>query len=265
MQTGISRTLWISMLLGAASFAVTSCSTASSTRTITPQEQTQRDLRAGFEIAQDFESRLRFKTDLDVSVFLRQVAEKLTAGDPNLKTAPVGVLLLLDRNQEWRDYGLPGNRVYLSTSLLRHIRFENEVAAAIAFELSHIASRDALVKLEEVTGQSEPEQLDPPPIHHLSDTEYFGSGGIFAFSEPVQLAAAEHAVKLLYSAGYDPRGLVALWALYGRNPLNSPFDSATLNKLQEATRLEIAQYSPLLNPIVRSDAFIRIQKRLGKL
>src|SRR5206468_4279479 len=112
-----------------------------------------------------------------------------------LADAPTDVLLVEDRGQRWKNYGLPTSRLYLSASLIRSIDYENELAAVLAFELGHLTKRHALKRL------SDKPQQQP-------GVEYFGPNGIFAFNEEQQLEAAAEAVNIMYRAGYDPRGLV---------------------------------------------------------
>ena len=62
-----------------------------------------------------------------------------------------------------------------------------------------------------------------------------------------------------------PWGLVSLWDLYRAQSPHSPYEDDLLKKLTDKTRTIIAQHSPLRNPIVRSQAFLAILKRIQKL
>ena len=229
-------------------------------------ERIRSDNTVGLKIAQDLESQLKIKHSVEVSIYLRKIAQDLSQGFTELKAAPVGVLLIADRDKAMRDYGLPGNRIYLSADLLKRLKFENEVAAAIALELAHIIKRHALIH-EEISGARTLEAGAPQSGAETPVTRagYFGPGGMFAFTSDEQGAAAETAVDILYRAGYDPRGLVALWQVFEANQSRSPFDAGTLSRLMERTRQAIAIYPPLRNPVVRSDAFLQMQKRIRQL
>jgi len=249
--------------------AISSCATVVPPKPLTLEERIHRDNTQGTQIAASFESQLSLKTDIEVSVFFRKIAEKLISGQPELRVAPVGVLLIGDQGGKWRCFSLPGNRVYLSVGLLRGLSYENEIAAAIAFELGHIVKRDALshwenkiqtqVQAQQVQKGDEREPVDPAKV------DYTGVGGLFAFTEDEYIGAAQVAVDLLYKAGYDSRGLISLWTRYKKNLTYSPFEKNTLAKLIDSTRQAIALQSPLRNPVVRSEAFLAVRNRIQNL
>ncbi|MGK5084903.1 M48 family metalloprotease [Bdellovibrionota bacterium FG-1] len=253
---------------------------------LTTAERIQRDQAIGTEIARQFDAQLKIHQDKEIAVYLAGVGQTLCNATADLGGARVEVLTIQDRNTAWRNFGLPGHRIYLSSSLLKEMHFENEIAGAIAFELAHIAERHILTRLQEevVRVQGKPasasltgagsQMIDYPEIEglfpgegHHSDrpVEYLGPLGVFAFSDDFYLAAVTKAVQLLYRSGYDPRGLASMWQMYLEEPDHSPLSEELLQKLIEKTRREIALYSPLRNPIVRSQAFLRVQKRIQRL
>jgi hypothetical protein len=179
---------------------------------------------------------------------------------PELRQAPLGVFLLRDSGKasRWRSFSLPGNRVYLPVGFLRNLEFENEVAALIAVEFGHLIGRHAVARYEKLRN---PQDSEAPLVRSesLTAADYFGSNGIFAFSPDALEAAFKAAVGILYSAGYDPRGLSGILSRYARAPSRAPYDPATIARLEEATRLEIANHAPLRNPIVRSQEFVGVQ------
>jgi len=158
------------------------------------------------------------------------------------------VLILEDRGGKWADYSLPGTRIYLSSGELKRSEFENEVAAAIAVQLAHVARRHAVIRL---TRDPEIARLDgsviesvmpvaPPGSGNVS-VDFFGPKGIFAFSQENRLDAADMAVDILYRAGFDPRGLILFWTNHVNHLASSPYDSDLLQRLIERSRAAIAQ------------------------
>ena len=250
------------------------CATVPPPAVIPWEEQVRRDNAMGVSLAPDFERRIAIKGDIEVNVYLRNLAARIASSSNGIKDSPVGVFLVTDRTEKWRDYGLPGNRVYLSTGLVKQLEFENELAAAIAFEFAHILKRHAISKLPPSDGAS---MTGLPPVESQASSpgtdgvtlgnhvEYFGPVGIFSFSQEDYLSSCELAVDLLYKSGFDPRGLVSLFVRFQQSPGRSPLDPALLVKLLEKTRQTIALYAPLRNPIVRSEAFLTIRKRIRKL
>jgi hypothetical protein len=240
-------------------------------------ERIQRDLAVGAGLARQFEARLTFKQDKDVLIYLRELAEKLSQTDSELRSGAVGVMVIQDRGSRWRDYALPGNRIYLSAGLIKRITYENELAALIALELGHIVRRHIPLRLQSsaqgdarLTGVK---AEDYPSLHGLladspegsAPVDFFSPTGIYAFPDEYFLEATDNAVEMLYQAGFDPRAVVSMWEMYEKSPEHSPFERPLLVKLQERARRLIADHSPLRNPIVRSQAFLAIQKRMKKL
>lgn len=242
---------------------------------ITQTERYQRDEEIGAGLARQLESKLAFKQNKDLLVYLHRLASKLIEPNETLKYTSVGVLVIADRGSVWRNFSIPGNRVYLSAGLLKRIEYENELAAAIAFELAHILKRHVPQRMREKRASFQASNpADYPSIEGLVPTssdgadkevDFFSPTGVYAYTDEYFLECVEGAVNILYDAGFDPRGLVSLWELYRSQPAHSPFEDDLLKKLTDRTRTSIAQHSPLRNPIVRSQAFLAIQKRLKNL
>jgi predicted Zn-dependent protease len=250
--------IWI---VTAALALLSGCATPPPPETQSTEERERRDQDLGTRLSEEFERKVAQKKDADVTVYLRAVAEKLVLATPELKDAPVGVLLIQDRDGKWRNYGLPGNRIYLSVGLLRRVEFENELAAALALELAHVLHRHAVSRVPQDGPGPRPDGVPSTS----GSPEFFGPAGIFAYSETERLAAVETAVGVLYRAGFDPRGLVSLWQRYQGAAAESPFEAGTVMRLLERTRQVVARLAPLRNPVVRSDEFVGIQKRIRRL
>ena len=103
------------------------------------------------------------------------------------------------------------------------------------------------------------------PWSSSTSIDLFGLNGVFAFSEDAEIAASKKAVGILYRAGFDARGLICLFEKFKNNSEHSPYELSTINKIIEQARREIASQAPLRNPIIRSQAFIKIQKRIQHL
>jgi predicted Zn-dependent protease len=227
---------------------------------VSEEQRLKQDNSQGQQLAPIFESKLQFKKDIEVQVFLREMASKLVDATPELKLAPVGAMIIVDRDHKWRNYALPGNRLYLSVGMLKSVEFDNEIAGAMAIELGHILGRHALKRYD---AQLTSAQASGLPTD--SQPRFFGGGGIFSFSEQDDLDAIDFAVGILYRAGYDPRGLVGYLQKNQEKRGVSPFEPGALPKLIERAHETIAQYTPLRNPIVRTESFLKLQKRIRKL
>jgi predicted Zn-dependent protease len=236
------------------------CTTVPSTKPVDLVEQSKKDVALGSELSEQLESNLELKTVPETQIFLRKIAAALAAGDLVLKDHAIGVLLIASKTGKWRNFATPGARVYLSIALLQKLQFENEWAAAIALELGHLSARH----LQQHAAEEIPDRADGA-IHSDQKQKLFGPSGVFNFNESDGKQAIELAVGLLYGAGYDPRGLPALFKTYESHLQRSPYESDTIQRFLEYTRGVISKYAPLRNPIVRTDEFRAAQKRIGRL
>jgi predicted Zn-dependent protease len=242
----------------------------------------------GQELSRKLEPQLSLRQETDITDYLEQIAQKIADSTKDFPLPNVKIALL---NQEtkheetWKDYALPGGHIYLAVGTLRLMRYQNEVAAQIALQLAHLRNEDILeyfknkqIKKEEAEKKAvvadaasglpstphrllTPGELDPIP----EKIDYFSPTGAFAFDETQNIEAVRTAVDLLYSAGYDPRGLVSLWQTYLSHSSDAPYDEAFLKKILDEIRRKIAQKAPLRNPIVSTEGFIAIRKRIEKL
>jgi hypothetical protein len=233
-------------------------------------EIARREIVIGDTLGRQLEQKLDFARDKEIEVYLRGLATRLAQTDPKLRDATLGVQILRNQQGIWRSFALPGNRVYLSAGFLKRCELETEIAGLLAMELSHLARGDALDRLREQVTKDSPDRmpdslLPPQPGDLPAHLDFFGPDGIFAFNERAQVEGARGAVRLLYAAGYDPRGLLGVWQKLIRSPEHSPYDLETLDKLVEATRKTVSALPPLRNPVVRSGSFVGLKQRIQSL
>jgi predicted Zn-dependent protease len=256
MQT-VSKIYALCITAFATGLLAASCATPQKIEApLSPAERIQQDIAVGAEVARDFDASLKFKQEKKINSYLNSLAQSLVDATPELRVSPVRVSVVKDPGAAWRDYGLPGHRIYLSGSLVKHIEFENQLAAAIAMELGHVLKRHPVIRMQEERLRAKPD---------AGKLDYLGEQGFFAYPDDFYADAADAAVGILYRAGYDPRGLVSLFQLFGANAERSPYGRRLLGDLEERARRAIALQSPLRNPIVRSQAFLSIQKRMRGL
>lgn len=225
---------------------LTSCSSARVENEGMREDSARQERLLGEFLAPQLERNLEWSWDAQVEAFLDGVLQRLLQDERSLAGARVKVIR--ERGGEWRNFSLPVDRLFLSGGLLSRLEHENEVAAVVAFELGLLQRRAVSRKIE--SGQWREEK---------------GILKLFEHSDADLASACETAVRLLYRAGYDVRGLGSVWGLLARSPRQSPFGPMTLQKLIEQTRKAVAEQAPLRNPVVSSEAFLKIKERIGRL
>lgn len=214
------------------------CATAPGKNAEPIKTQAQIDREVGIAVSKDFEKNFSIAHDVEVSVFLRSTAERLLSSAQSQEPSSVGVFVIQEKTPTFRNYTVPGIRIYFSKELLKNLRHDNEVAAALAVEISHVRLRHMLKKESKIE---------------------------FNYTEEDKLASFRSAVRVLYDAGFDPRGVASLLKVYEVHPKESPMSMAMIEKALTVVYSEIARFTPLRNPVVRTDRFLSLQKRISKL
>lgn len=244
-----------------------------------PEVRAQHESKIGNALARQLEVQIKLKQEKDILSYLQNLGRLVADSKSELRIPTLAVALVKDQSSVWRNMSLPGNRIYLSIGLIRTLEFENELAAAIALELGHIYKAHLFERIFK-RGSNENDRDAPMPtkspkppldveaynsIDLNAEFRFFGENGILTFTDEANREGIETAVELLYRAGFDPRGILTIWTRYQANLKHSPHDVPTLAKLVEQTRKSLALFAPLRNPIVRSQAFMMIQKRIQRL
>lgn len=137
---------------------------------------------------------------------------------------------------------IPPDLGYIDVTILKSLSFENEIAALFAFNWER--TQDLEFEKRFIN------ELDQPVPDFRK---------IYEFSELQDLGAVEAAVDLLYNAGYDPRGLISMF------DRKTTVEKERALLLQDKARRTIAFYKPLLNPVVRTNEYYQMRKKLDKL
>jgi predicted Zn-dependent protease len=235
-------------------------------------ERIEFDRAIGTELAERLTPQLSFKKDPLLQTYLNKIAQRLADKNPELHIPESKVFILKDSGSRPKSYALPGGRVYLSSTMLKTVEFENEAAAAISIELGHLLNEHVLNFLRKNPSglairdaAAIPGVLPLKTLDSSEDIDFFGKDGLFAFSARDNLEAVSSAVSILYDAGYDPRGLVTFLQRLNQRSGQSPWEETELQQNLEQARKSIALLTPLRNPIVQTDDFELIRGKLQKL
>jgi hypothetical protein len=218
-------------------------------------EQVKKENDVGSRLAKQFEAKLKLREDVAVDAYLQKLGKLLekASGDPRLENTEV--VVIQDRSAIWRSFSLQGKRVYLSLGWLKKMNTDSEVAALIAMELGHIQQRQVLNHL-----QQNPEDPDQKKI-----PDFFGEKGLFTYNKGEMEGAIQSAVGILYKAGFDSRGLILDFQTERSLQAHSVFSATVLESIIQSARDTVDSYPPLINPIVRTQRFSAIRKRIQTL
>jgi predicted Zn-dependent protease len=118
-------------------------------------------------------------------------------------------------SSEINAFSLPGGPVYVNMGLVEITEDEDELAAVIAHEMGHVAARHATEQMTALQLSQLAMLVSLSAIGGLSPIAMEGTRlgyilGILRYSRGMESEADEIGLKLMESAGYDPRGMVAM-------------------------------------------------------
>ena len=224
------------------------CGTVPVAPLLSPHEQMSVDTAKATGLLLSFEKEVQAEKLPNVEKYLIAMARQISREEEILKNEKVMVRIHRDSNIELkRMFSFPGIVVSIPVSFLFEVSFENELAAAIALELAQVERRELAREME---------KNENPTL--------FGDLSIFHFSQKSKSDSIELGTKLMYSAGYDPRGMTALFQKYANYYVDteSPSAQKELNFYVKAARKAKNDFLPSLQPIVRSNDFLRMKKEL---
>jgi len=188
----------------------------------------KQDIEIGSESAKEVEQKLPIIRDSNIDTYFRSVAERLTQ---NRSLPALRYRFRIVNSKEVNSLGFPGGAVYVYRGLLQAASNDDELAAIVAHEIGHIASRHG-------TAQLSRQLIVQAPIAiaaGLTATEAWKeqlvklgiSLGIDApflrYSRDQELEASLMAVHLMADARFDPNAFRTLLekvneAQTGENP-----------------------------------------------
>jgi hypothetical protein len=227
------------------------CVSAPPVKVLTITEQIEVDTKAAQNFANSFKAQIHPFAYPEGEKYLAHVAariSKIEIGFPG----QTHVMIHDDRGNPAlsRFFSFPGTLISVPFTFLKTVEYENELAAAISFELANVINRHLAKKIDSgakpiLTGNNSAFDLD-----RIERSQSIGLG-----------------TKLLYLSGYDSRGMASIFQHYGAF---YPNQGLALSKKEVEFNLREAQqakseYMPSLNPTVRSGEFIRMKRGLKRL
>jgi predicted Zn-dependent protease len=239
------------LLFFSSCFLFLSCATKEPQKTLSFSEQIAVDSEKAQSLYLYFEKNINFLTKADIEKYLNGIAVRLAHHEKDYEIKKVNVKVHQDSNPTLsRFFSFPGTVISVPKSFLIKVQFENELAAALSFELAKVMKRTLANRVEKT-------ELSAPIL--------FGKGSVFDLESEERAESIELGVKLLYFSGFDTRGMASIFQHYPEYYAPSG-DSDLFNK-EVAFNIKVAQrvksdYLPSSKPIVRSDEFIRFKKEL---
>jgi predicted Zn-dependent protease len=225
------------------------CASPKPVKVLTISEQIEVDTQKAKNFINEFQKQATFVSFPEGERYLNQLAARLAKIETGFTYEAVRVRIHDDSNPQLsRPFAFPGTTISIPLSLLKNIAYENELAAVFAFELANVMNRHLAKKMDQT-----------------QNAELFGENSVFGLDRNQRQESILLGTRLLYYAGYDPRGMASIFQRYPTDFSNGSLDKKEVEfNVREAQKAK-SEYLPSRDPIVRSAEFIKMKKGLKRL
>ena len=212
----------------------------------------ERDL--GVDFSRNFNRRTLLLHDSTVNQYVSAIGERLLK---HAEPQPFGFRFYIVPKSAINAFAAPAGYIYIYAGTIVNARNVSELAGVIAHEIGHVARRHIAnnftravsmdvfrqvgIVAAEVTGGS----LVGNAVQVVGD--WAGMGYLNTFTRKAEHEADSFAVKLMFKAGYDPRGLTAFFEILnadGRSSVPEFLRSHPMTSVRIAKTHEMIQRLP---------------------
>src|SRR6266568_2583307 len=174
----------------------------------------EREMALGKQLAQEVQRQAKVVEDPLVSEYINRVGQNLVRNSD----AKVPFTFQLIEGDSPNAFALPGGYIFVYTGLLKLADEEDELAAALAHEIAHVAARH----MTKQATKSEIVNLASIPVGVIlgggiagvaaRQAANLGVPAVFLhFSRQDESEADYYGLQYMYAAGYDPNGAISIF------------------------------------------------------
>lgn len=175
----------------------------------------QTEIELGQQLAQQIEAEHTVLVDSELQRYVRLLAQPLIEQAWTDRPGIDYRITILDDDTQVNAFALPGGPMYVFTGLLILAEDEAEVAGVLAHELGHVVARHSANQLGTRFGVQLLMTIAlgeaPEQIAQMA-ADIAGAGAMARFSRDDERQADDFGVNYTTGAGYDPNGLITLFA-----------------------------------------------------
>jgi beta-barrel assembly-enhancing protease len=173
----------------------------------------EEEWQLGQQVAQDVARQVRFNTDPTVNAYVRNMGQRIVARTP----APFNQLpwnFYVIQDNSINAFAVPGGHIYIHSGLIGTADNASQLAGVVAHEISHITARHSTQQLSRQYGLSVLAGVvlgqNPGAIQQIA-AQIAAGGALARFSREAEREADDLGIRYMYDAGYDPRGMAAMF------------------------------------------------------
>ena len=177
-------------------------------------------------------------------------------------------------SKEVNAFNIPGGHVYVNSGLIESADTVGEFAAVLAHEISHGVSRHGTEQLSRAYGINAIGSVllgQNPAVYEQILAQVLAQGSMARFSRSAENEADRLGVRFMFDAGYDPRGMVAMFRGLLEQRRRAPssveqfFATHPLTEDRIATvQQEIAQLPQRSGLTTRDPQYAELQSRVSR-
>jgi predicted Zn-dependent protease len=233
----------------------------------------EKEMALGKQLAQEVQRQAKVVEDPLISEYINRIGQNLVRSSD----AKVPFTFQVIEGDSPNAFALPGGYVFVYTALLKIADEEDELAAAMAHEIAHVAARH----MTKQATKSQIVNLAGVPVGVIlgggvggaviRQSADFGIPAVFShFTRKDESEADYLGVQYLYAAGYDPNGAISIFekleSLEKKRPgtvarifSTHPMDAARIQKTEQ----EIERILPAkAEYVVNTSEYTAIRQRM---
>jgi predicted Zn-dependent protease len=236
----------------------------------------EKEMALGKQLAEEVQRQAKVVTDPLVSEYVNRIGQNLVRSSD----AKVPFTFQVIEGDSPNAFALPGGFVFVYTALIKIASEEDELAAAMAHEIAHVAARH----MTRQATRSQIVNLAGVPVGVILGGGIGGAvvrqganvgipAAFMHFTRQDELEADYLGVQYLYAAGYDPNGAISIFekleSLERKQPgtvarifSTHPMDAARIRKTEQ----EIESILPPRDEyVINTSEYIDIRQRMISL
>jgi predicted Zn-dependent protease len=173
----------------------------------------EEEWQLGQQLSQDIARQVKLNNDPAVNDYVRSLGQRLVAQTPDpFNRLPWNFHVVDD--PAINAFAIPGGHVYVNTGLIAAAENASELAGVMAHEISHVTARHTTEAISRQYGISILAGLvlgqNPNQLAEIA-AQILAGGAMARFSRADEAEADELGIKAMFQAGYDPRGMAAMF------------------------------------------------------
>lgn len=184
----------------------------------------EEEWQLGQQLSQDIARQVRFNNDAAVNEYVRSMGQRLVAQTP----APFNQLpwtFHVVEDPAINAFAIPGGHVYVNSGLIAAAENASELAGVMAHEISHVTARHTTEAISRQYGISILAGLvlgqNPNQLAEIA-AQILAGGAMARFSRADEAEADELGIQAMFRAGYDPRGMAAMFRVLQAHAERNP-------------------------------------------